>query len=310
MADVFISYKRADQAAVQRLVEGLRDQGVSVWWDQDIAPDAPWEATIERELYGAKAVIVAWSPAAASSENIKAEARWGRNQGRLVQVFIAQCEPPLFFGERQGVDLTGWRGETADRRFQTLVAAIRAVIAGESPPPADGSARARRKPWAISLAAGAAALAALGLIAIAGGAHETVCRLTAAQSVCRGVGLAPAASQPASDTATLAAQARLRLIQGVAGVWDRQDGACRAPFTIRVVTGEDNVTRLMVAGPGRYTSTGQVIAADNGAVVTRNITAGRDGAREQWEYRPDGDQMTAIDRDGVATALVRCASNR
>jgi adenylate cyclase len=126
MTEVFVSYKRENLAAVNRLVEALRAEGVSVWWDQDIPPNAPWEGTIERELVAAKLVIVAWSPAAVASDNVKAEARWARGQGRLLQVFVEPCEPPLFFGERQGVDLNGWSGGTTHPAFLNLLQAIRA----------------------------------------------------------------------------------------------------------------------------------------------------------------------------------------
>ena len=82
---------------------------------------AAWEVTIEQQLRVAKVVIVAWSPAAVASENVKAEARWARQQGRLLQVFVEACEPPLFFGERQGVDLKAW----SDAAFQRVFAAVR-----------------------------------------------------------------------------------------------------------------------------------------------------------------------------------------
>ena len=125
MSDVFVSYKRENLAAVARLVAGLRAEGIRVWWDQDIPPNAAWEATIERELAAAKLVIVAWSPAAVASENVKAEARWARGQGRLLQVFVEPCDPPLFFGERQGVDLQLWSGEASDGAFHRVLAALR-----------------------------------------------------------------------------------------------------------------------------------------------------------------------------------------
>ena len=54
---------RAASREVGRLVEALRAEGIGVWWDQDIAPGAAWEATIEQALAAAKLVIVAWSPA-------------------------------------------------------------------------------------------------------------------------------------------------------------------------------------------------------------------------------------------------------
>jgi adenylate cyclase len=117
---------------VGRLVEALRAEGVGVWWDQDIPPSAAWEATIERELAAARLVIVAWSPAAVASENVKAEARWARQQGRLLQVFVEACEPPLFFGERQGVDLKHWSGEASDAAFRAVLEAVRQGLASAS----------------------------------------------------------------------------------------------------------------------------------------------------------------------------------
>ena len=143
MSDVFISYKREDLTAVNRLVESLRAEGVGVWWDQDIPPNAPWEATIEKELAAAKLVIVAWSPASVASDNVKAEARWARGQGRLLQVFVEVCEPPLFFGERQGVDLKGWSGGATDPAFRTLLQVVRA---GPTPMPEETASEAPPAP--------------------------------------------------------------------------------------------------------------------------------------------------------------------
>ena len=124
MSDVFVSYKRDDLAVVSRLVEALRAEGLGVWWDQDIPPNAAWEQTIERQLATARVVLVAWSPAAVASENVKAEARWARRRGRLLQVFLESCEPPLFFGERQGLDLHGWSGAPSAPIFKALVLAV------------------------------------------------------------------------------------------------------------------------------------------------------------------------------------------
>jgi TolB-like protein/tetratricopeptide (TPR) repeat protein len=152
MSDVFISYKRENLAAVSRLVAALRAEGVGVWWDQDIPPNAAWEATIEAALAAARVVVVAWSPAAVASENVKAEARQARQQGRLLQVFVEACEPPLFFGERQGVDLKHWSGAATDPAFRRVLEAVRrgllqpapssdeapspqAVAAADTPPP-------------------------------------------------------------------------------------------------------------------------------------------------------------------------------
>lgn len=127
MADVFVSYKREDEIRVSGLVEALRKRGIDVWWDADIPPGAPWEETIEKNLTSAASVVVIWSPAAIASENVRAEARWARARGRLLQVFIEECEPPLFFGERQGVNLRHWRGDLDDEALVALINGIRGI---------------------------------------------------------------------------------------------------------------------------------------------------------------------------------------
>jgi len=132
MADVFISYKREDSLKVRMLVVALREANLDVWWDEDISASALWEAAIEKALAEAKVVVVCWSPASVDSENVRSEARVAREDGRLVQLFLKPCSPPLFFGERQGVDLGGWRGRPGDVRIRRIVEAVRAVSAGES----------------------------------------------------------------------------------------------------------------------------------------------------------------------------------
>jgi len=131
MADVFLSYKREDEAKVCKLVAALRHAGLETWWDEDIPPSAPWEATIERELARAKAVIVCWSPAAVASDNVRSEARVAREDGRLIQVFLKPCQPPLFFGEQQALDVSRWRGNADDPRIARLIETARKVAAGE-----------------------------------------------------------------------------------------------------------------------------------------------------------------------------------
>jgi TolB-like protein/Flp pilus assembly protein TadD len=131
MADVFLSYKHEDAARVRKLVAALRETGLDVWWDEDIPPSVQWEATIEKALADAKVVIVCWSPASVASENVRSEARVAREDGRLIQVFVRLCTPPLFFGERQAADLSKWRGNADDPRIGRLAETVRKVAVGE-----------------------------------------------------------------------------------------------------------------------------------------------------------------------------------
>jgi serine/threonine-protein kinase len=42
MTDVFVSYKAEDRARVAHLVQALESEGLSVWWDTQIAAGSEW----------------------------------------------------------------------------------------------------------------------------------------------------------------------------------------------------------------------------------------------------------------------------
>ena len=128
MPQVFVSYARTDKRKVAKLIAALRKSGLEPWWDDDIPAGSSWETTIERALADAQAVIVCWSPASVASENVRSEARVARARGRLMQLFLAPCEPPLFFGERQGIDLTDWNGSVRDPQFDRLKRTLQSAI--------------------------------------------------------------------------------------------------------------------------------------------------------------------------------------
>ncbi|MFL6775943.1 MAG: TIR domain-containing protein [Sphingomicrobium sp.] len=132
MPQVFVSYARADKRRVAKLVRALRDAGFEPWWDDDIPAGASWEQTIEKALAAAQAVIVCWSPVSVASENVRSEARVARARGRLVQIFLEPCDPPLFFGERQGIDLGGWNGSARNAAIGRVKRALDRAIAGET----------------------------------------------------------------------------------------------------------------------------------------------------------------------------------
>jgi hypothetical protein len=126
--DIFISYKRGpDEDRVGVLVGALRANGMSVWWDRDIPANAPWEETILEALHGAKICIVCWSTGAVASENVRSEARWAKERNKLLQIFVEKCEPPLFFGENQGLMLLD-NSDLYGERFIAVRDAARALI--------------------------------------------------------------------------------------------------------------------------------------------------------------------------------------
>ena len=63
MADLFVSYARADKVRVAPLVAALEAEGWSVWWDPAITPGQEFDDVIARALELARAVVVVWTPA-------------------------------------------------------------------------------------------------------------------------------------------------------------------------------------------------------------------------------------------------------
>jgi hypothetical protein len=149
MADIFISYKKEDAGRVVRIVEGLRAEGLSVWWDHGIAPGSQWDETIQTELKLAKAVVAVWSENSVSAPWVKEEAAVGKNRGILLPVLIDDVEPPLGFGLIQAADLRGWDGQAKDPHFQHFLGALRAILSGERVAGMDAPRRRKSLPWML-----------------------------------------------------------------------------------------------------------------------------------------------------------------
>jgi TIR domain len=95
--DVFLSYAREDLAAAQKLATLLEANGLTVWWDRRLVAGDAINATIERAIDGAKAVIVLWSPHSIGSRWVNGEAETAAEAGKLLPVKIAECRMPLNF---------------------------------------------------------------------------------------------------------------------------------------------------------------------------------------------------------------------
>jgi len=89
MAEVFISYAKADRNLAQQLAANLEAKGRTTWWDTGVdAPRGTREA-FERELESAQKIIVLWSRASIASPFVLHEAIAARDGGKLVQVKTA-----------------------------------------------------------------------------------------------------------------------------------------------------------------------------------------------------------------------------
>ena len=142
MADIFISYARADRDKIEKLSQALEAEGYSVWWDRHIAGGADFSQEIERELTAAKTVIAAWSKEAVASTWVKDEAIVARDANKLIPISLDGVQSPLGFKQFHLVDLAGWKGGAANPAFDELLHSIRARLSGEmsaAPEPAKTS---------------------------------------------------------------------------------------------------------------------------------------------------------------------------
>ena len=164
MADVFVSYKAEDRARVSPLVEALKSDGFSVWWDAHIGGGEVWRESIETELHAAKCVIVVWSELSvgAAGRFVRDEATRAQRRDVYLPIRIDPVDLPLGFGETQSLPLVGWKGDRDDPRWQQTVAAIRAVLARLPRAPLLPESSVPRRIDRRVLLAGGAALAMLG----------------------------------------------------------------------------------------------------------------------------------------------------
>lgn len=137
MADIFLSYKSEDRAAVAALVRVIEAEGFDVWWDRTLVPGEKFAQVIRRELEGAPCVVVAWSSRSVDSNWVQDEAGVGRDRGVLVPVSLDGSNPPLGFRQLHTVNLSDWNGKPDDPRTHHLLAGIRRLVLDPAKGPAD-----------------------------------------------------------------------------------------------------------------------------------------------------------------------------
>jgi hypothetical protein len=128
MADIFVSYKREDQAAIEPLVHLLEARGFSVWWDPRIVPGERFASVIRDALNNATCVIVGWSSCSIESIWVQDEASVARDRGILLPISIDGAQPPLGFRQLQTTNLADWHGQADDPRVEQLLAGIRRIM--------------------------------------------------------------------------------------------------------------------------------------------------------------------------------------
>ncbi|HEX5961881.1 MAG TPA: TIR domain-containing protein [Rhodanobacteraceae bacterium] len=129
MADVFVSYARADKARVAPLVAAIEAKGWSVWWDPAIVPGREFDDEIEAEINAAKAVLVVWTPTSVASRWVRGEARDAADRHVLVPVRFDKAHLPMDVRAIHTTDLDDWGGDAAGARAQEFLNALGMLIA-------------------------------------------------------------------------------------------------------------------------------------------------------------------------------------
>ena len=125
MSDIFISYKREEQATARKLANALESEGWTVWWDPKLRAGEHFDDVIEKALNEAKCVIVMWSNLSVNSEYVKAEATEALEQRKLVPIKIESVNLPFRFKRVHTPTLLDWMVPKTYRSFEGLSRTLR-----------------------------------------------------------------------------------------------------------------------------------------------------------------------------------------
>jgi cytoskeletal protein RodZ len=174
MAEIFISYARADRGKAETLAQALGQLGFSVWWDREIPPGRTFDEVIEEALADARCVVVLWSRESVKSEWVKTEAAEAAKRRILLPILADEVTIPLEFRRVQSARLTDWQRLTANPDWNQVTQAMAGLVGrtssaapSDAPPIAPRvrpSRRDRRPLWAAAGVVLVAALAGVVLV--------------------------------------------------------------------------------------------------------------------------------------------------
>ena len=146
MADIFLSYSRADRPTAHIIAEALEAEGFSVWWDKVLRAGQTYDEVTENMLRDSSVVVVLWSQTSVKSKWVRAEATLGQRSCELVPAMIEDADRPIMFELTQTADLIGWTGDRNEARWGDFVADIKrsldkhsAAAAAPADTPAEGA---------------------------------------------------------------------------------------------------------------------------------------------------------------------------
>jgi hypothetical protein len=159
MADVFISYKREDRPAAERLARALEQLGFDVWYDFELLSGDQYRHVIKAIIDQCKAAVVLWSRLSVESDFVLDEASYAKDLNKICPARIDDVQPlPFGFGGVHTDDLRGWNGQMTHEGFQRLLKTLegkvgRAGELGAKPPAGFEDARAELEAFKAAAAA-------------------------------------------------------------------------------------------------------------------------------------------------------------
>ncbi len=121
MAEIFLSYSRADSHRAAEVVAELKARGHQVWWDQELQPGDNWSRELELVLDRAGYVVVLWTPKSVESDWVQKEAALALERRKLIPVLLEDCAPPKAFTHIQTADLR----TASDEQYRKIDGALR-----------------------------------------------------------------------------------------------------------------------------------------------------------------------------------------
>ena len=145
MCDIFISYKREEQATARKLASALEREGWTVWWDPKLRVGEHFDDVIENALNEAKCVIVMWSKLSVNSRYVKDEATFALKRDKLVPVAIEEVAVPFRFEGLHTLSLLDWEGSKDFSEFRRLVEDIATIVGPPATKRRKGQSTARQR---------------------------------------------------------------------------------------------------------------------------------------------------------------------
>jgi formylglycine-generating enzyme required for sulfatase activity len=128
MSDIFISYKREEQATARKLADALESEGWTVWWDPKLRAGEHFDDVTEKALKESKCVVVMWSKRSVESLYVKDEATYALKRNKIVPVMIEEVQLSFRFEGLHTPSLLDWDGSKDFSEFRRLVMDVTAIV--------------------------------------------------------------------------------------------------------------------------------------------------------------------------------------